>query len=129
MIELNITPIGRTRIRVSLEYSGEGSIEVYTSALPWSNFDSIILVAVEANAIGAPLPHELVIDDPAPSTVVIEPGERLHGDIDLASRFATLDKELTLHDIILFWSYEMRTVDNSVLPRVGGWIQLPRSHR
>ncbi len=127
-IALDVQLVERSRIRLTLAYGGDRPIEIYESALPWRNRYSLILAAAKADAVGTLLPQDYVIDDPGPSSMVVQPGDRLTGEIDLDARFAGLREALKTYDVNLFWSYEMRTVENNAMPRVGGWLLIPKAN-
>ena len=126
MTTLTTRLLDNNKIELTLEYSGEQVIDVYKNSLPWGNRYSLILVAVKADAIGTLVPQQQVINDPSPSTIAIQPGDRLTGEINLNERLVGLDEALKTSDVIVFWNYEMRTIESVVAPRIGGWLLISR---
>lgn len=110
-------------LKVTLKSGAETHVDLYQSRLPWGSRYSMVLVA--ATADGRSLPRELVIDDPSPRKVSLEPNRELTGDIDLQNVFRGLNQALKRSDIILFWAYE--APEELHLPRwSGGWLVVPR---
>ncbi|MCL7412005.1 MAG: hypothetical protein M8353_00090 [ANME-2 cluster archaeon] len=98
-------------------------------SLPWVGWDSILLIAVETDAIGTIIDKNLMIDDPGPARTTIQPGGSLSGNIPLSGRFPNLNEALKEHDVILFWSYQFLPIDAHPLKRVGGYLLIPQSSK
>jgi hypothetical protein len=71
---------------------------------------------------GAALEKYFRIDDPGDAQVKISPGTVLSGQIDLRHRFVDADKAFGRKDLVLFWSYQLKTRDGKPFRRVGGWL-------
>ena len=110
-------------LNLTLTVSSDAPISMYESDLPWGNAYSTVILA--ATVRGVPLQREAPIDDPGPSTRSLHNGQRLVGKIRLNDRFPELRRELRKNDVLIFWSYEGKTVDGRKLSRSGGWHALP----
>lgn len=115
------------KLLVRLTNLSANPLTVYKSSLPWGNRYSMIVVAVRVAGVNEVLPTPPVIDDPGPDRLVIGAGETLSGEINLAHRFANFTSGAGgKGDLLLFWSYQLTTVDHQASERVGGWLQVRR---
>jgi hypothetical protein len=117
--------VGRPIVHVSLTNDASTPLDVYKSRLPWENRYSMILVAVEATSPHPVLKAPFPIDDPTPQRVRIESKETLKGTVDLEERFPGITRALQSHEIVLFWSYQVRSVTDDVGERLGGFAVIP----
>lgn len=112
------------RLRLALTNSSGRSTTCYQSQLPWGSQYSLILVAVITDGPGTVLERTSPIDDPGPSTITINNGEMLTGEIDLEKRFPRLRQATGERDAILFWSYQFQAIDAPPEPRTGAYVLL-----
>jgi hypothetical protein len=113
---------GEWVLDVQLTNQSSKPLTVYQHSLPWEGWDSMILIAVKADALGTRLEHPLPIDDPGPTKITIKPEETRKGTISLVKRFPNLAEALKARDVILFWSYQLEPIDAKPLDRMGGWL-------
>jgi hypothetical protein len=95
------------------------SIEVLTGDLPCGSHYSTTWVAIEPG--GAPLEHILPVEDPGPGITVIKPGQVLKGRVDLRRHFTLPSAR---RELVIFWTYRLRTEDGRTSNRVGGWLPM-----
>lgn len=112
-------------IKMELALKPDKAVTIYESDLPWKNHDSIVIVA--ANLRGEPLNRSLPIDDPGPATIEIKGQYESRGTIDLQYQFPTLADEINKRDVLIFWSYQLRSIDGVPSERVGGWFLVPKA--
>lgn len=96
-------------------------VTIYRSELPWRNQHSMLLVgaALESNRLFQTLP---LIDDPGPEEVAIGPDQTLEGQINLSRRFS--DFRIADAGVMLFWSYQFRTIDGERSERKSGSLEV-----
>lgn len=95
----------------------EHPVEVYEHSLPWVGWHSMILAAVITDPVGTPIPKDLRIDDPGPTIVTIQSGEKLKGEVPLRLRFPEWSSARSQRDVILLWAYRFQPLDEPA----GGW--------
>lgn len=117
---------GKAQLDIDFEYLGDKPARVFESNLPWGIRRSLLLVAICLDGQRSPIAELEYIDDPTPSVVSLQPGQKSHGSIDLSDRFPKLRDCLVKRDALIFWSYEFEAVDASPSPRVNGGVQLSR---
>jgi len=59
--------------------------------------------------------------------VTIQPGESVEGRISLKDRFPSIEALANKHDVVVFWSYDLRSVEGRQFPRLGGWLLIPKT--
>lgn len=80
------------------------TFHLYDFNLPWGNANAIQVAAVTIS--GEIVPSVWPIDDPGPvKTVSISPGQTLHGEALLSSKFEDLESYLERTDVLILWSY------------------------
>ena len=99
-------------------------VEVSESSLPWGIRSNRLVIAVTSGR--TILPENLYIDDPGPGTQRMSKGMTLRGTVDLARDFQLLADIAKRQDVIVFWSYVLKTVDGQTLPRTGGFVLIPK---
>jgi hypothetical protein len=116
----------RTQLAVKLQYTGKRNIKALTSDLPWVDW-SMTLVAVEIDHDSTYVAKERnPVHDSVSGEIALKPGLVLSGEIDLRQCFPNINEVLKRRDVLLFWSYQMNVIDGKPLPRVGGWLLIPR---
>jgi len=123
-MEVRVTSAGTLDVRLTNETSKP--ITVPKHLLPWSSAYSALIVAVKTDAVGTVLDRSRPVDDPLVGTETIQPNQTLTGQIDLSRRFPGLSDALRERDVIVFWSHQFQIVDGDQLPRIGGWVLLPK---
>ena len=104
-------------LRLELTNASDKMIRTEDSFLPWGIRDSLTLVAF-AKATDRHLTRSAAIDDLRHNRIAIPPGMTLRGDVSLKDRFPTLLAELKRgNKILLFWSYRLLTIDNTITER------------
>lgn len=117
---------GSNRITLELTYRGADAASLYKASLPWENRYSIVLVAADASPHGATLKKEFLIDDPDSGKVAMVNAQILSGSIDLTDWFPELPDRRSKGDILLFWSYEPKSVKGVRYERISGVLTLPQ---
>jgi len=118
--------LAQDMLQIELTNRSAQALKVYEHSLPWIGWHSLILVAVRADALGAPLAKDSRIDDPGPVTVIIPPGAILKGNIPLLLRFPDFRKVRGERDVIVFWSYRLEPIDAPAGERYGGYVLFPK---
>jgi hypothetical protein len=121
---VNVTEASGRMLDIQLTNDTGKALEVFKHSLPWVGFYSIVLVAVKTDAPGTVLERATPVDDPIVGTVTIQPGETLSGKIELDRHFPGLAGAIGQRDVVVFWTYQLQTVDGAGLPRQGGWVLL-----
>jgi hypothetical protein len=108
----------------TLDYEAQQGVKVYRSDLPDGAGESLGLVAVEVNR------GYKVLDQICPSfhsigTVDLWRGSRICGRISLVERFPDIDYSIQKHDVLVFWTYQMKPIQRITFPRLAGWVQIP----
>jgi len=85
----------------------------------------MILVAVLPD--GEALKKELIIDDPRPAEIRLNPKESVSGEINLETLFRDLRRALKVSDVHLFWAYEAPK-ELGIARWSGGWVLIPKRH-
>ena len=114
-------------LNVKLTWQGEAPLVVNSAWLPWGRFYGMLVVATNSAPLSRPLESPPRIDDPMGKQLTIQPGESLEGRISLKERFPSIEVAASRHDLVVFWSYELRSVDGRQLPRLGGWLLIPKT--
>lgn len=115
---------GEHLLRLKLTNRGD-EFECFQSKLPWSHWHSMRVVIAwpfDSNALKAIYP----IDDPVTGFIKFKRGETREGTVNLDSRFPDLAKTLKLTDLILFWNFKLKDLDDKKAKRLGGWIHMPK---
>lgn len=118
--------LGEYNLKVTLANRSANPLTIYQHALPWVGWYSMLLIAVKTDVAGSVIEKTLPIDDPGPARTTIEPDEALEGEISLVLRFPTFLEDLKDRDILVFWSYQFKAIDDVPLPRVGGYVLIPK---
>ena len=124
-IQVEMNPQKPLWLRVTLESLAGTRVSLYKSRLPWGSRYSMVLAAVTPS--GQYLDKELIIDDPSPEKVSLDPKGSLTGDINLQKAFRGLDGALRKSDVLLFWAYE-GPEELHIAHWSGGWILIPQRH-
>lgn len=86
----------------------------------------MLVTAVRLNATGEPIEAKYTFSDPTFETVTIPSGAVLSGQVDLNERFEEFEAAMQ-KGLLLFWSYQLKSVDGTCYPRTGGWIDLAKN--
>ena len=115
------------RLELRLTNHGTKALEIYRSALPWGNTYSMVVVGVVLHGTNEVIQAPPLIDDPGPDSILFRPSETLTGSIKLFDRFPKLEDALGKSDVIVFWSYQLETVDGATSQRFNGTVTLKRA--
>jgi hypothetical protein len=105
------------------------TIHVARASLPWEARTSLILVLVETRGGGISLRESLILESPIPGDVDVGSFRSLSGSVNLNHRFLTLGDVTRRSDVIVFWTYQLRTVDNVAMTRIGGWFLISKASK
>jgi len=83
-------------------------------------------VPIALDPVRSRLQEVQVVDDPSPGDLVLNPGDRVSGVVDLSQRFPDLAAAVRERDVIVFWSYEFKPRGRPAFPRLTGGVILPR---
>ncbi len=127
-VQAKLTALSPTRITLefTLRNSGSVPLEFFASELPWGIQLSLMLVPVTNDSEARRIAEALYVDDPRVGQVTIKAGEQLSGTVDLLHRFPTLPKFLKTREVIVFWSFQLRQVGGTQMPRTSGAVVLPK---
>jgi hypothetical protein len=102
---------GKVILHCVLKNTSSTALTLNRSRLPWTSPAWLSVDAVAANGDVPPRPPPPVVIsvlEASPSQIVVNPGEILEGDVDLASGPITQIGELPRNkDILLLWSYSL----------------------
>jgi hypothetical protein len=116
---------GDVFLQIDLQNHGASPLTIYRSALPWGVRDSLLLVAICLDGSKTVLEPANYIDDPSPEQMQLVAGQKLSGTIALGRRFPDLRKCLQRRNALIFWSYELAPISDSVrFPRTSGGVVL-----
>jgi hypothetical protein len=93
--------------------------------LPWATRHSLLVVLVPAGRGREPLPEPLSIEDPITGSATLGAGETAQGTIQLHRRFPALLETLEQREVICFWSYQLKPLQEGPLDRMGGHLVIP----
>ncbi len=118
--------LGEYNLKIMLTNRSKNFLTIYQHSLPWVGWYSMLLIAVKMDVAGSVIEKALPIDDSGPVRTTIEPDEILEGKISLVLRFSTFLEALKDRDILVFWSYQVKPIDEVPLPRVGSYVLIPK---
>ena len=114
---------GVPRLSVCLENATREAIPLMSGSLPWATRYGLILIATSASGAGTEvLTQPLVYGDPTRQLVLLNPGERKCGEVDLVKRLPGLVDMQARSDVVVFWAYP------DGLESSGGMVVLARRH-
>ena len=120
-------PNGTWHLQFELSNTGEKALAVSERSLPWKSHRDLLLVAIPLDAARSPLAAP---DPPSPElptiTLNLDPGDSLTGSVNVSSRFPGLAAAVQKSDVMVFWSHQLRAVENAALPRLTGGVVFPR---
>jgi hypothetical protein len=117
---------GGWRLQFELRYTGESPLAFPEASLPWRNPRDLLLVACAPGAAGACLKGaDLPLREYSPTSLTLNPGDTLSGTVSVSEKFPALATARHSGDVILFWSYEIRTAGSQIAPRLHGSVVLP----
>lgn len=106
--------------------SSESDIEIYKSSLPWGNLYSATLIVCLANMDQTELKRVFYFDDPPPGSTTIKGRSEVTGQLDLGRIFPSLHESRRKDDVLVFWSYVLKSVDGKTSDRFGGMVVVPK---
>lgn len=114
-------------MQITVVNSGRRALRFYEADLPWATRHSMVLVAITNDRERTRLDEALTIDDPGPRRLTLEPGGKMSGTIDLVGRFPKLLRTLQERPVILFWTYQTKTLDDENTTRASDALVIPRN--
>lgn len=126
-MDVKLSREGDYTLVIKLANRSRAALSVYEHSLPWEGWNSILLVAVQTDAVGTPLEAVRPVDIPGPTVTTLQPEKALEGKISLTKRFPGLTEALQKRDVIVFWSYQLQPLKGSALERSGGWLLIPKA--
>lgn len=112
-------------LHLDLQNKGK-AFDMYADDLPWVNSSSLFLIAINART-NELLASRRIIDDPGPEVVTVKQDQELHGDIDIYKRIPGIQQNTVNDDVVLFWSFVLRTKAGNVSGPYSGSIVIERS--
>lgn len=125
-VSATLTDAGEPTVRFALTNRSDTVIDVYTRDLPWGSVKSLTITAIEASYPGTVIPREPRLQLSIPQVVRIMPGETIDGKIELRSFFPDVKHHLSVDDVLVLWSFQLRTCDGEQSNRVVGVLEVPR---
>jgi len=122
-IKVQVEPSTGSKLQVRLTNASSTGIRLYSSDLPWATRGSMIVAAVKLTGAGETLADALAIYDPPPGEVTIAAGQTMTGEIDLAMRFQQSWKKALGKPLLVFWSYQLQSVDGRASNRINGSLE------
>src|SRR5262249_15904821 len=123
-IKVQVEPSAGSKLQIRLTNASSTGVRLYSSDLPWATRSSMIVAAVKLPRTGETLADALAIYDPPPGEVTIAPGQTMTGEIDLAKRFQQSWRNALGRPLLVFWSYQLQSVDGRASNRVNGSLEL-----
>lgn len=131
-IQVDVEPIwdkgGEASLAVSLRNTGSKPIRFWHSSGPWAGSQRIKLVALRLPS-GEAIENDLMaVVDNFGGELNLDPGKSVQYVDKLRLFYPELHDALVNdpgRDHILFWTYELETVNGQRSPRVSGWLLLP----
>lgn len=120
-LDVQWDPARPTTVSVVLTSDLPTVVQVFKSDLPWGNRYSMILEAVLTRGDVA-LEKYFPLDDPGDASIQVQPGASLRGEIDLRGRFVDAEKVFGRKEVVLFWTYQLKSQQGTAVGRVGGWL-------
>ena len=112
-------------LQVELKNLGTRELNLFPNDLPWATRHSLLVVLVPAGRGREPLPEPLSIEDPVAGSATLGAGETAQGTIQLHRRFPALLDTLAQREVICFWSYQLKPLQEQPLDRIGGHLVIP----
>ena len=122
-------PSGAWHLKFFLVNNSDQPVRIYEASLPWGIRTSLTLLLLPEGFEQSPLSASQAIDDPGPRIMVIAPHSETSGDVDLNDRFPDLGKVTKTRDVLAFWSYQPRAVDDARGAREFGGALLANQSR
>ena len=116
-----------TYISFNLKNNSDRDIKVYRHTLPWEHIYSTFMVAYATDNVHTEIGKVFPISDPEFDSTVIKSGTIVSGKIDLSRIFPSLNKALKKDDVMIFWSYVLKSFDGEVSKRFGGMVAIPKN--
>ncbi len=116
----------RPALTIKLTNTGTESLRFSNGFGPWAGPGQIRLIAIRLPG-GEPIDNQLrAMVDPALGPVDLPAGESLQYDVPVDELYHELAVELRKGkgEIVLFWTYQLTTLDSRKSERVGGWLTI-----
>lgn len=116
----------RMALTIKLTNTGKESLRFSNGFGPWAGPGQVRLVAIKLPG-GEPIDNQLrAMVDPALGPVDLAPGKGLEYDVPLDELYRELaiERRKGKGDVVLFWTYQLITLDSKRSERVGGWLTI-----
>jgi len=126
-VEMAVPRPGTYVLKVTVQNVTTVPVSLSEWQLPWGNRYSLTTTALATGRIPQTLRENFPIDDPnVGRQVVLQPGERRSGDVDLSGRFRTINQVLRQTDVIVYWLYQFGDKADSKIDYSAGWLVIPK---
>jgi hypothetical protein len=129
-VQLNVSetdlPNNRLGLKIRMTNTGSDTLRFSNGVGPWAGLRKIKLVAIRLPG-GEPIDNQLrAIIDPELGPKEIAPKQSLEYDVPLDELYHELAVELRKGsgEFVLFWTYELVTLDERKSDRLGGWLMI-----
>lgn len=117
----------RHMLKFKVSNNGNVPLTLEGFSLPWIK-ETPLLLLLAVRPDGTELrPYLPEAGAPSEGPVTLKVGESVEGNVSLNHKFPELARESEKQDIIFFWSAQILTREGVKLPRVGGWLLVPRA--
>ena len=121
------SPNGAWSMKFELQNTGDRPLVLSESSLPWKGPRDLLLVTTLLNSAHTRLaefdmPHQAS----PPTFLTLNPGDTLEGSVNLSARFPGLTAAVQESDVVVFWSHQIRSMENQSLPRLNGGVVISR---
>ncbi len=126
-INMKLCSSNNMNLCISLQNRSDTELEIAFMYAPWMFRPGFVLVLVTARGQEI-IPEFLAIEDPPIGSITLKPREKIQGVYCLSLRWPSLADELKHDDVIVFWSYQFRSLEGECrkFQRQGGWLQISK---
>lgn len=127
-LDINAKQLSGNRVALNIKLTNTGNelLRFSNGFGPWAGPGQVKLVAMKLPG-GEPIDNQMrAMVDPALGPVDLGPGKALEYDVPLDELYRELAVELRKGkgEVVLFWTYQLNTLDSKKSERVGGWLPL-----
>jgi hypothetical protein len=102
---------------------------MYAADLPWGVQTSIVMIAVMVKRDYKIIQGSPYIDDPGPTKISLMPSGQIVGTVELARRFPRLPRIAMEDDLVIFWTYQAKTIKGQRSNRTSGALTISDNNR
>jgi hypothetical protein len=116
-------------LKVTLKNDGSKTFHIYADKDPSEIYSMTVVVVESDNPIAPPLKQIYITADGLPFPLTeVKKGESISGTIPLSGNFPELCKTLKEWDVIVFWSYPLKTHEGYE-KRLSGSLVIPKREK